>query len=220
MSKTLIVAAGEHVEPELLQDTIFSKKAPEGPCPWIAVDGAYKTCRPFIEQNKIPKPKWVIGDFDTENFETIPTAIEIEIHPPQKDHSDTELALLKAASLGAQNCILVAEFNTQCFELDHILGHVFLVLRHGPSFEGFELRSSAGSIHWIPEKTGLSFSDVKDKPFSLFTPSEARGVYLQGSEYPLENTTLYAGTRGLSNRSVSSELVISHISGPLLLVFP
>ena len=44
-------------------------------------------------------------------------------------------------------------------------------------------------------------------------------VSIKGTEFELENQDLFTGTRGIGNKAISNEILISHDGGDLLFIW-
>ena len=87
----------------------------------IVVDGALE-----ITHRLGIKPDYIVGDFDTVNQELL-EYYEKDIilrHPPEKDQTDTELAIETALNAGCDSLVF---FGATGSRLDHSLGNIFLL---------------------------------------------------------------------------------------------
>jgi len=165
--------------------------------------------------------RWV-GDGDSLSSDGVAAlraaGVPVRLVPVDKDASDTELAVLEAVDLGADDITIVGALGGARF--DHGLANVTLLdaralvgrqarllepgarvsLLHGPST--IVLEGQAGDV-----VTLLPLGD------------DADGVTTEGLRYPLANETLSAGrTRGLSNVRTAPVVNISLRDGRLLVV--
>ena len=74
-------------------------------------------------------PDIILGDFDSVNKDAIDyyrnkTEIPIKDFPPEKDETDTELAIRTAIEMGAEEIILFGATGTR---VDHLLGNIQLL---------------------------------------------------------------------------------------------
>ena len=90
----------------------------------IAAD---KGCECLYNYNIIPD--LLIGDFDSANKEILNKARlkikEVLEFPPEKDYTDTEIALMEAAKRGTEKILLFGATGTR---MDHTLGNIGLLL--------------------------------------------------------------------------------------------
>jgi thiamine pyrophosphokinase len=158
----------------------------------------------------------IVGDGDSlgeaalAGFEA--QGVAVERSPADKDSSDTELALIAAASRAAGEVIVLGAFGGR---LDHALANVW-ILAH-PALAGrtvslldgrsrVRLLSAAGS-EGSAAPAGL---DLVDRPGDLVTllpfDGPATGVTTSGLRWPLVEATLPAGfSRGLSNEILPAD---------------
>ena len=114
----LIVSGGNAPSEKLLRKYVAM-------CDFII--GADKGNECLIKYNIIPQLS--LGDFDSINkktFETISSKnIEIKKFPPEKDYTDTEIAIMEALKMGAEKIYLLGGTGTR---VDHTLGNIGLIL--------------------------------------------------------------------------------------------
>ena len=138
----------------------------------IAVDSGYSyLCDIGI------KPHYIIGDFDSLDF--VPNGANVEIHPPEKDDTDTMLAVRKAIELGVKRLMLfgctggriahtlgalqtlcyICEQGCECFIIDE--KYVFTALANGsltflPQNSGY-----ISLLPWGSKKAEISIRGLK-----------------------------------------------------------
>lgn len=177
-------------------------------------------------------PDVLVGDLDSitaaGRMWAYEHAAEIEEHAPDKDLTDTELAIARALQVpNVHDLLLLRGSATPGDErLDHLLG-VILALSH-PSlaaldnvramFDTTELRVlHPGRIATLDMEPGQQFSLL-----ALHGP--CTGVTVNGARWPLDNATLTASeARGLSNEaslSPDSKTEVSVQTGVLTVVIP
>ena len=163
-----------------------------------------------------------IGAHDLAALEA--AGIPLERSRPDKDESDTELAILAAIRLGASGVVIVGALGGP--RIDHALANIGLLAL--PELAGHAARildaaarigliSSPGSDGGPVERrlTGR----VGDLVSLLPLGSEVEGVTTDGLAYPLRNEPLAIGhTRGLSNVRVAPEARVTIRRGSLLVV--
>ena len=67
--------------------------------------------------------------------------------------------------------------------------------------------------------SGLEIELEKGTICSVMALGKVENVRLQGVEFTLDGENLYSGTRGVGNKSVSTEVSISHDGGDLLFIW-
>ncbi len=165
-------------------------------------------------------PDYLVGDFDTaedalvSRYESRCVTLR---HKPEKDATDTELAIDEALERGADEIILLGATGTR---MDHTLANVHMLYRI----------LQQGKQAWIlDEHNRIS---LHDKPFTCkrsemfgayvsFLPffGETTGVTLKGFKYPLFGKTLTAGiSLGVSNEAKDDTMEVSFDRGYLLMI--
>ena len=99
--------------------------------------------------------------------------------------------------------------------LDHLLG-AFTALFETESdailyFEG--MRACRVGI------LGLEIELESGTSCSLMALGKVANVSIKGTEFELENQDLFTGTRGIGNKAISNEILISHDGGDLLFIW-
>ena len=150
-------------------------------------------------------PDVVVGDLDTageglvEEFRQYPF-IRWDVHPPEKDETDTELALRRAIAGGAGKISILGATGGR---FDHMLANVFLL--YGCLQKGVEacILDRQNRIFLIEDHYTFHKDQLWGKYVS-FLPllGEIRGITLEGFKYPLQDYDLEAA----SSRCISNEL--------------
>jgi len=150
--------------------------------------------------------------------------VPLERSRPDKDESDTELAILAAIRLGASGIVVVGALGGP--RIDHALANIGLLAL--PELDGRRatildaaariglIRAPAGDSSPVERRlTGRAGDLVSLLPFG---PS-VEGVTTDGLRFALRDEPLVTGqTRGLSNIRVSPEARVTVRSGSLLVV--
>lgn len=165
-------------------------------------------------------PDYLVGDFDTADAALVARyegRCSIIRHNPEKDATDTELAVDEALEKGAETLLLLGATGTR---MDHTLANIHMLYRV----------LLQGKNAWIlNENNRIS---LHEKPFAIkrsmlfgtyvsFLPffGEVTGVTLKGFKYPLEGKTLTAGiSLGVSNEGQEETMDVSFTSGMLLMI--
>lgn len=166
----------------------------------LAVDGGLAYAK---KMNILPDV--IVGDLDTadqtlvEEFRQYPF-IRWDVHPPEKDETDTELALRRAMAWGAEQITVLGATGGR---FDHMLANVFLL--YGCLQKGVDacILDRQNRIFLIADQHTFHRDHVWGKYIS-FLPllGEIRGITLEGFRYPLEDYDLEAA----SSRCISNEL--------------
>jgi thiamine pyrophosphokinase len=143
---------------------------------------------------------------------------------PDKDESDTELAIAASIRLGADGIVIVGALGGT--RIDHALANIALLF--APALDGREATiidsgariraASAPSTEGRPVHVSLQ-GRVRDTVSLLPWGDDVEGVTTHGLRYPLNDETLRAGpARGLSNVRVEVDAHVILRNGRLLIV--
>ena len=146
-------------------------------------------------------PDYIVGDFDSIRPEIIAyyrgqKEIPIDTYRPEKDMTDTDIALEKAVQLGADSIVFFGATGTR---LDHTLSNIFnLVLLKERGIRDWILDAHNRICLPPGHELILRREDMYGKYLSLFpVRGEVRGLTIEGFCYPLEDRTLIQGDGGL-----------------------
>ena len=167
-------------------------------------------------------PDVIVGDFDTVEPEVLEEFKKVEyivweVHRPEKDETDTELALNRAMASG---CGEIAVLGATGGRLDHMMGNVHLLypcLQKG--IEAYIL-DSQNRIYLIDKERTFKRREIWGKYIS-FLPltEEVRGITLTGFKYPLHEKDIEIGTSlCISNELQGEEGAITFTDGVLIVV--
>lgn len=165
----------------------------------IAADGGYKS---LLEKGV--EPNAVMGDFDSLGY--IPSHQNLVCHPPEKDDTDTALALNYGYELGYRKFLIFGGIGGR---LDHTLANMQTLL--GMQRRGCECYLIGnGSIITAVERECFTFSGKETGYLSLFAADgKAKGVTLRNLKYPLDNATLFPDvTLAVSNEFIKGKAEI------------
>lgn len=181
----------------------------------------------FFDKRKM-NPDYIVGDFDS-----IPQSVldkfkrsgksSIQAYSPQKDETDTELAMLLALQKGCDTIYLLGATGNR---LDHVLGNIELL--------GFALKQEIecflidpnNRIRLIKDRTVLKKTEQFGDYVSLlpYTPI-VEGIYLYGFKYLITDYTMSRFyledakmLSGISNEITDDEAVIELKQGILMLI--
>lgn len=187
----------------------------------IAADGGARHCLRLGLH-----PQIVIGDFDSldpgDLAELEQAGAEIVRHPPRKDATDLELALLVARERGATQVIVLGALGDRW---DQTVANLLLPLSN--RLAGLPVRLLDGPQELLllraTDPAQPAEIEVRGQPGDIVSliplGGDAQGVRTEGLEYPLHGETLLFGaTRGVSNVLLSAAATISLLSGILLAV--
>jgi thiamine pyrophosphokinase len=169
------------------------------------------------------KPTVLLGDLDSISAHGKMWAyaheLEIEQYPVDKDATDTDLALRRAASIEASDLLVLGAAGDR---FDHTLGT--LAALGNPTLARFatiRLLLDDVSIHIIHPGRSITVDLPPEIPFSLLAlHGPCRGIEISGARWPLTDAPLEpSSTRGLSNET-TGPLQVSVTDGVLTLVVP
>lgn len=196
----------------------------------------YKFAVSFLEKNKYDyviavdrgieyarklslKPDMWVGDFDSirgDGYVNEYSDMLIEKHRPEKDETDTELAVNRAIAMGAHYDILCGTGG----RLDHFFSIVHnLKLGLDGGVQG-RILDPSNVIYLKGESFEISKEDCFGKYIS-FVPfgGEVRNLKLKGFKYTLDGYNLKPGvSRCISNEMAEDKAYISFDSGYLLVI--
>ena len=164
-------------------------------------------------------PNLIVGDFDSGRSEDLAYYkkhhIPIEYFKPEKDETDTEIAILRAIENGASEITIYGGIGSR---IDHSLANIHLLytlLERG--IQG-RLMNPNNTVYLINKKIilkGQKGDLVSLIPFA----GEARGITSQNLGYSLKKSTLKIGvSRGISNYMTAEEATIDVEEGMLIVV--
>ncbi len=163
----------------------------------------------------------VVGDLDSVTDAGLAAATSggaiIERHDREKDASDLELALRRAAASRPTRIVITAVSGGRT---DHLL--VNMLLAGSAQFDMVDVDIVSGSDRMSIVRDRREFDVVAGQLVSLVPlHGKAGGVTTSGLRYRLDNESLEAGSsRGLSNVAVSAMITVEVRSGILLVVIP
>ena len=167
------------------------------------------------------KVNLVIGDMDSVD-KAVLGAVEangttVTQLPRDKDSTDAELALLKAAEMGADKIVLITKGGGR---LDHELG-VFAVLQN-PSLRHCTIEAMWDNsvLHLIHGPASVTITGKLGSNVGLIAAGgPAEGITTSGLKWSLANETLAPhSSRGVSNQMVHETATISVQVGSLFVV--
>ena len=167
-------------------------------------------------------PAGLVGDMDSVSAAGLEWAARhatVERHDPDKDHTDTELALMMAADLKPARLILVGAGD----RLDHVLAAIGALGR--PHLTSIPVIDAWWDEQWIrvlhgPGTTMLELTEGSTLSL-LALHGSCTGVTITGVRWPLERADLapLVGV-GVSNVAVDEQVTIRVSTGVLTIVMP
>ena len=180
----------------------------------ICLDGGYD-----IAAAEHILPDLIMGDMDSLEG-NLPENVPIERFKPEKDYSDLELALKKAAQLNAVNVTVIGGIGGR---LDHTIANIQLLSQYTNCFDSLIMKDGRNKCFVINEnqKKGIALPYDDNSYFSVFSLSEkCTGLTINNAKYPLTDYTLpRTGSLCVSNEFIGEkDAVISIENGTLLVI--
>jgi thiamine pyrophosphokinase len=180
----------------------------------IAADGGADWC-----YTQGLAPHLLVGDLDSISPEALAyceaRAVPIVRHPPEKDETDAELALLEACRLGATRIILLGALGGR---VDHALANVQLLAM--PELSTCQAAIFDGASYlWLARQQAEVHGEAGDVVSLIPWGGNVEGIVTEGLYYPLRNEPLRVGpARGVSNVLTGPVAQIHWRAGMLLIV--
>ncbi|MGO3751418.1 MAG: thiamine diphosphokinase [Peptoniphilaceae bacterium] len=202
--KGILIASGNKIKFSILEKYITSNNF------IVCADGGIKN---FLHTNL--KPNLIVGDFDSISEEgksfIKSNNIEVKTFPPEKDFTDSELALDELMKKRVDEIILLGVTGSR---LDHTLGNLLMLKKLYKKVSAKIIDNNNEIIYFEKGKYKL-FKD-KYEYLSVIAISDevkysSRGLYYEVNNLTLNNDSI----RGVSNKilSESAELIIHSGSG-------
>lgn len=180
----------------------------------IAVDGALE-----VVHRLGLKPDYIVGDFDTVDQKLLGFYDKNIIlrHPPEKDQTDTELAIETA--LQAQ-CRELVFFGATGSRLDHSLANIFLLQGLLEQKVDAEILNENNRLYLKNTSFTIHRRAALGDFLSLLPLTETvEEVTLTGFKYPVEKLTFYRErTLGISNEITEEEARVEFSKGTFIVV--
>jgi thiamine pyrophosphokinase len=163
----------------------------------------------------------VVGDLDSIDSTVLSNlrldGVDIEQHPEDKDQTDLELAMARAAATHPDRIVVVGIGGGR---LDHALANVVVLAAEG--YGDIAVEGLVGSARLTVVRGTRTLGGAVGEMVSLLAMlGPARGVTTSGLAYPLDDETLHPGSaRGVSNRFVTVQATVTVDEGVLVAVQP
>ena len=183
----------------------------------IAVDGGLAA----VKSLNI-RPDAIVGDFDTVKGELLEEyrrmgGIAFEQHQPEKDETDTELALRTAMEAGVNDIVLLGATGGR---LDHSIGNIHLLYACLQKGVKASIVDEKNRLYILDQGKTYRFGEIWGKYIS-FLPltEEVHGITLKGFKYPLTDRDIRIGTSlCISNELAEKTGTITFRDGVLICV--
>ncbi|MCX5826396.1 MAG: thiamine diphosphokinase [Deltaproteobacteria bacterium] len=164
-------------------------------------------------------PDLIIGDMDSLDDELLRVfeekGVAVARYPVRKDETDTQLALIQALAMNPEEILI---FGAMGKRLDHTLANLGLLMMGLEKDVPIKLLDEDCEVFVMGG--AATVSGEKGQMVSIFPwGGEARGITLEGFEYPLEDATMtMARPCGISNLLVAEVGRIKVDLGYLLVI--
>lgn len=186
----------------------------------IAVDGGLNT---IARLNMVPS--YVVGDFDTVTPEVLDCYrsnpnIKFIQYNPEKDYTDTQIAITKAIEIGSLSITIFGALGTR---MDHTLSNVrllYMPLELGIDAVIVNYHNRVRLLGVKRKEIELEKSEYRYVSVLPFTET-VTGLTLEGMKYPLKNYEMLAArdcSLGVSNEIVGECATIKLKTGKIILV--
>lgn len=210
MKKFLIITGG-NIKEEIIKKTLKNNNFETV----IAVDKGLE----ILEKLQI-KPNHIIGDFDSINNTILEKyqkeSLQIHRLNPEKDFTDTHMAIKLAENLGAKDITILGAIGTR---MDHTIANIHILKELLDMNINTKIINENNEIELIKTNTEI-IKDTNYKYVSIIPlTTTVTGITLKGMKYCLENATLSIGQSiGVSNEQIENIAYIEFKTGILILI--
>lgn len=182
----------------------------------IGIDGGAR----FLYEADLA-PDLLVGDFDSLDPLILRHYQEKKIETlqfnPQKDETDTQLALATAMDRGCQEIYLFGATGTR---LDHVIANVQILAQAVRRGVKAWLIDAHNRIHLVDKEETIKKSEQFGTYVSFFPlTTTVQGLTLKGFVYPLEDAVIYSDKSLTVSNEISDETAfISYREGLLLMM--
>lgn len=213
MSKKGIIISGGTIDEEFALQ-VLSEIQPEYV---IGVDRGLE----FLYNHKV-MPTHIVGDFDSVDAEVVEfyqtkTKVPIRRFRPEKDASDTEIALHLAMELGVEKLWILGGTGTR---LDHVMANIqILRIAHDHGVKAY-LMDVCNRISLVEKEVCISRNNSFGEYFSVFPfGGIVEDVSIEGAKYPLSHYRLCPdSSMCVSNEIKDEEVKITFPDGMIILM--
>ena len=154
------------------------------------------------------KPQVLLGDFDSIGREKLPDAAEILQVPPEKDRTDTQLAVDLALSRGADDFFIIGGLSGR---LDHTLSNLSVLEYLGEKRAHAVITDGFNRARYL-ENTGALIARSEYTYLSLVAVSDTvKGVSVDGCKYPLKNAKLTRGCQWTVSNEITGNCALVEV---------
>lgn len=205
-----IIVTGGNIDKNFLEKFLHENKYDK----IIAADKGLETLNEIVTE-----PDYIIGDFDSVNKDILEQYKNIPITylKPEKDFTDTHMALKLAIKQGARKATVIGAIGTR---FDHSIANIHILKEALENNIEAEIINENNRIKLINTDIKID-RDNKYKYISLIPlTTMANGVTLEGFKYGLKDATLKIGESiGISNEQIEKEATIKIKEGILIIIY-
>lgn len=164
-------------------------------------------------------PDLMLGDFDSINKEILcdlkKEVKEILQFPPEKDYTDTEIAIMEAIKRDAEKIYLFGAIGTR---IDHTLGNIGLLLNTKKNNVKLEIIDDNNRIY-LGEKVMTLHGKYGDNISFHALSDKVTNFTIKGAKYNLDGYDMnLLDPRAICNEFVDTPIDISYDRGELLVI--
>lgn len=213
MSKKAIIISGGTIDDKFVLQMLNEIQAKYV----IAVDRGLE----FLYRNQV-MPTHIVGDFDSVEAELVEyyekqTQVPIRKFRPEKDASDTEIALHLAIEMGAEKVWI---FGGTGSRLDHVMANIqILKIAHEHGIQAY-LQDVNNRISLAEKEVKLCKEESFGDYFSIFPfGGVVEDISIEGAKYPLSHYRLCPNSSMcVSNELQETEVKITFPTGTIILM--
>jgi thiamine pyrophosphokinase len=189
--KSYIFIGGE------VEKTAFKSKIPENALV-IAADSGYDNAKKLGYAERCD---YIVGDFDSTKEKTFCSRAKIIRVAPEKNETDTHLAINLALELGVEDIFIIGGLSGR---LDHTLSNLYLLEFLAGCGISACICDGRNRVRFLKARSSLLIQKSEYKYFGLIPADEVvKGVSIAGAKYQIENVKL---TRTNPSFAISNEV--------------
>ncbi|APF23476.1 thiamine diphosphokinase [Clostridium butyricum] len=164
-------------------------------------------------------PNIILGDFDSISEEKLKKIeekqVEIIKFPPEKDYTDTEIAIMEAMKRGADTIYLFGGLGTRA---DHSLGNIGLLLTTKNKGARLLIVDDHNKMYLADKNMSLNGSQGEIISFHALS-DVVKGFEIRGAKYNLNSYDMHLlDPRAVCNEFIDTPINIKYESGELLII--
>ena len=164
-------------------------------------------------------PNIILGDFDSISEEKLKKIeekqVEIIKFPPEKDYTDTEIAIMEAMKRGADTIYLFGGLGTRA---DHSLGNIGLLLTTKNKGARLLIVDDHNKMYLADKNMSLNGSQGEIISFHALS-DVVKGFEIRGAKYNLNSYDMHLlDPRAVCNEFIDTAINIKYESGELLII--